>query len=118
LRFGKPILRSRCRTPLSLFRTFLVVVATAAGTATGYAQLVIPGSTAFCLHEVPIDETGKRRWINLGIIQFVEATRCELDISCVGGAFGRGREPRIAVNSMVEALVGIEKLHRVAAACR
>ena len=103
---------------MSLIRTFLVLSAAVAGAAAAHAQPVIPGSTAFCLYEVPVDETGKRRWINLGIIQFVEAPRCELDISCVGGAFGRGREPRIAVNSMVEALVGIEKLHRVAAACR
>ncbi|MBL8477887.1 MAG: hypothetical protein JNK59_01155 [Sterolibacteriaceae bacterium] len=102
---------------MSLFRTFLVVGETAAGTATGYAQPVIPGFTAFCVHEVPIDETGKRRWINLGIIQFVEPTRCEPKISCVGGAFGSGREAMIPVNSMVEALVVIEKLHRVAAAC-
>ncbi|MBI5898192.1 MAG: hypothetical protein HZB40_03080 [Rhodocyclales bacterium] len=82
------------------------------------AQPVIPGSTAFCLYEVPADDTGKRRWVNLGIVQFVEATAREVRIVYGGGAFGAGHESRIQVNSMEEAQTVLEKLRRVAAACR
>ena len=103
---------------MSLIRTFLVVCIACVGARAGHAQPVIPGSTAFCLYEVPVDETGKRRWINLGIVQFVEATRSEVKISYGGGAFGSGHDARITVNSMEEALVVLEKLRRVAAACR
>lgn len=103
---------------MSLIRTFLVFGAAIASAATAHAQPVIPGSTAFCLYEVPVEENGKRRWINLGIVQFVEATRSEVKISYGGGAFGSGHDARIAVNSMEEALVVLEKLRRVAAACR
>jgi hypothetical protein len=82
------------------------------------AQPVIPGSTAFCLYEVPVDETGKRRWINLGIVQYVEASRSEVKISYGGGSFGAGHDVRIPVNSMEEAAAILEKMRRVAAACR
>lgn len=86
--------------------------------STSYAQPVMPGSTAFCLYEVPVDETGKRRWINLGIVQYIDATRSEVKIFYGGGAFGAGHDARIAVNGMEEALGILEKLRRVAAACR
>lgn len=88
------------------------------GTRTASAQPVIPGSTAFCLYEIPADETGKRRWINLGIVQFVEATRTEVKISYGGGSFGAGHEARIPISSAEEATVVLEKMRRVAAACR
>ena len=96
------------------------VVATLALAASGLvcAQPVIPGSTAFCLYEMPVDETGKRRWINLGIVQYIDATRSEVKISYGGGSFGAGHDVRIPVNNMEEALGIIEKLRRVAAACR
>ena len=93
-------------------------VAALAGANAAHAQPVIPGSTAFCLYEIPVDETGKRRWINLGIVQYVEASRNEVKISYGGGSFGSGHEAKIAVNSMEEALNMLEKLRRVAAACR
>ena len=82
------------------------------------AEPVIPGSTAFCLYEVPLDETGKRRWINLGIVQYVEATRSEVKIAYGAGSFGAGHEIRIAVASMDEANAVMEKMRKVAAACR
>ncbi len=88
------------------------------GTRVASAQPVIPGSTAFCLYEIPVDDAGKRRWINLGIVQYVEATRTELKISYGGGSFGAGHEARIAVASMEDAAVILEKMRRVAAACR
>lgn len=85
---------------------------------TAVAQPVVPGSTAFCLYEIPVDEAGKRRWINLGIVQYVEATRTELKISYGGGGFGSGHELKIAVAGMDEAAALLEKMRRVAAACR
>lgn len=82
------------------------------------AQPLTPGSTAFCLYEIPVDEGGKRRWINLGIVQYVEATRTELKIAYGGGFFGAGHEAKIPVASLEEALTLLEKMRRVAAACR
>ncbi len=100
----------------------LTLLSTAAFTLIGAraacAQPVIPGSTAFCLYEIPVDEAGKRRWINLGIVQYVEATRTELKISYGGGGFGSGHDVKIAIASMEDAAVILEKMRRVAAACR
>ena len=100
----------------------LTLLSTAAisliGTRAAWAQPVIPGSTAFCLYEIPVDEAGKRRWINLGIVQYVEATRTELKISYGGGGFGSGHDVKIAIASMEDAAVILEKMRRVAAACR
>lgn len=104
-------------TPLRLLPA-LCAIALLGQAQTAWAQPVIPGSTAFCLYEVPADEVGKRRWINLGIVQYVEATRSELKISYGGGGFGSGHEARISVGSMEEALTVLEKIRRVAAACR
>ncbi len=88
------------------------------GMSMPHAQPVIPGSTAFCLYEVPLDESGKRRWINLGIVQYVEASAREVKVVYGAGAFGAGHEARIPVSSMEEAQTVLEKLRRVAAACR
>jgi hypothetical protein len=82
------------------------------------AQPVVPGSTAFCLYEVPADDSGKRRWINLGIVQYVEATAREVKLVYGGGAFGAGHDTKISVASMEEAQTVVEKLRRIAAACR
>jgi hypothetical protein len=100
--------------------TSLLVSAVLLGGATSAAraQPVIPGSTAFCLYEVPLDENGKRRWINLGIVQYVEASAREVRVVYGAGAFGAGHEARIPVSSMEEAQIVLEKLRRVAAACR
>lgn len=97
---------------------FVVAAVTLTGSGLVRAQPVIPGSTAFCLYEVPVDEAGKRRWINLGIVQYVEATRSEVRIYYGGGAFGAGHDVRIPVNTMEEAHAILEKIRRVAAACR
>jgi len=99
---------------------FLLGAATLAlvGARATFAQPVISGSTAFCPYEVPADETGKRRWINLGIVQYVEATRTELKIAYGAGSFGSGHEARIPVTSVEEALTVLEKMRKVAASCR
>ena len=100
--------------------TSLLVSAVLLGGATSAAraQPVIPGSTAFCLYEVPVDENGKRRWLNLGIVQYVEASAREVRLVYGGGAFGAGHEARIPVSGIEEAQTVLEKLRRVAAACR
>lgn len=79
---------------------------------------MIPGSTAFCLYEVPLDETGKRRWINLGIVQYIDATQTEVRIFYGAGSLGSGHEAKVPVASMEAALLVLEKMRRVAAACR
>jgi len=88
------------------------------GVSPACAQPAIPGSIAFCLFEVPLDETGKRRWINLGIVQYIDATQTELRIFYGAGSLGSGHEARIAVSNMEAALQILEKMRRVAAACR
>ncbi len=82
------------------------------------AQTVTPGSTAFCLYEIPADDAGKRRWINLGIVQYVEASRNDVKISYGGGGLGSGHDTKIPVASMDEALALIEKIRKLAATCR
>ncbi len=98
--------------------TLACLVAVGAEIPAAGAQPVIPGSTAFCLFEVPLDESGKRRWINLGIVQYVEATQTEVRIFYGAGSLGSGHEARIVVASMEAALQVLEKMRRVAAACR
>lgn len=90
----------------------------AGGVRVACAEPVITGSTAFCLFEVPSDEPGKRRWINLGIVQYVEATRTELRIYYGGGSLGSGHEVRIPFAGMEEAATLMEKLRKTATACR
>lgn len=88
------------------------------GTPFASAQIVVPGSTAFCLYEIPVDEAGKRRWINLGIVQYVEVTSADLKILYGGGSFGSGHEVKIPISSKEEVATIMEKMRRVAAACR
>lgn len=119
-----PLRKRRERRPAALamkrgcLATLACLAAVWAQIPAAGAQPVIPGSTAFCLFEVPQDESGKRRWINLGIVQYVEATATEVKISYGGGSFGSGHETRIPVAGMEAALQVLEKMRRVAAACR
>lgn len=76
------------------------------------------GSPSFCLYELPAAEGAKKRWINLGIVQYVEANRNELMIAYGGGRFGSGYEARIPVASAEEALQQVERMRKAAAACR
>lgn len=86
--------------------------------ATAQPELRGPvGSTAFCLLEVPSGEPGKQRWINLGIVQYVEAANSELRIVYGGGNFGAGHELRLVYGSPEEAHAQIERMRQVAAAC-
>ncbi|MCK6393223.1 hypothetical protein [Zoogloea sp.] len=74
------------------------------------------GSTAFCLFPVPADG-GVQRWINLGIVQYVEARNDDVRIYYGGGNLGSGHEARIPVKSREEAEAVLARLRRSAALC-
>lgn len=76
------------------------------------------GSTAFCLYEVPSESPDRKRWVNLGIIQYVETGRSEVRIVFGGGNFGSGHEARIPVANAEEAQAVLERMRKAAAACR
>ena len=76
------------------------------------------GSTAFCLFEVPADDNGRRKWINLGIVQYVELGRNELRLSYGGGNFGGGHETRMAVASPADGAALLDRIRQTAAACK
>ena len=90
----------------------------------GVARAQIPtsavttGSTAFCLFELPSDDPTRHRWINLGIVQYIETTPTELKIAYGGGSFGSGFEVKIPLTKPEEAQTLLEKIRRTAAACR
>ena len=98
-----------------LLRCCIVIAASMTGEAT--AQTHIPGSMAFCLFELPSEDPTRRRWINLGIVQYIEASPTELKIAYGGGSFGSGYEVKIPLAKPEDALVVLEKLRKAAAAC-
>ncbi|WP_347248498.1 hypothetical protein [Zoogloea sp.] len=74
------------------------------------------GSTAFCLFPVPADG-GVQRWINLGIVQYVDVRADEVRLYYGGGNLGSGHEARIPVKSRDEADTILARLRRSAALC-
>ena len=98
----------------------LVVCAVLVGAcpAASWAQVAPVGSTSFCLYELPTEDNGRRRWINLGIVQYLELTRNEIIIAYGGGNLGSGHEARISVASPEAAQALLERLRRTAADCR
>lgn len=94
------------RTPL-LFALLLQALPAAAQDA---------GSTAFCLFPVPADG-GVQRWINLGIVQYVDVRTDEVRLYYGGGNLGSGHEARIPVKSRDEADTILTRLRRSAARC-
>ncbi|CAG4885293.1 conserved exported protein of unknown function [Georgfuchsia toluolica] len=76
------------------------------------------GSTAFCLYELPPDEDGKRRWINLGMVQYLEFVRNELRIYYGGGNLGSGHEARLPGAGPGQPEETLEKIRQAAADCR
>jgi len=75
------------------------------------------GSTAFCLYELPADGAGKRRWLNLGIVQYVELNRNELKIYYGGGNFGGGYEALIPIPAGTPVQDVLDKIRQTAAGC-
>ncbi|MBK9520335.1 MAG: hypothetical protein KBA96_06125 [Rhodocyclaceae bacterium] len=98
--------------------SFLLTSAAAAPTDERTIAGTGNGSTAFCLYELPLDEFGRRRWINLGIVQYVEAKDLDLRIYYGGGSFGSGYEAKLVLAKPEDAAATIEKLRKTAAACR
>lgn len=76
------------------------------------------GSTAFCLFELPSDSEGKRRWVNLGIVQYVEFSRNELKVYYGGGNLGSGHEARFPITSSAQLDETLNKIKQAAASCR
>lgn len=76
------------------------------------------GSTAFCLFELPADTGDRRRWVNLGIVQYVEADAQEVRIAYGGGNLGSGHEARITVSGSDAAAALVERMREAAADCR
>lgn len=101
------------RIPLIVAVCLTLAVPAAAG-----AETVAPGAGGFCLFRLPADDSGKQRWINLGIVQFVEVGRDELKIAYGGGSFGSGYEAHIPVANAEEAQAHLTRMRQAAAACR
>ncbi len=82
------------------------------------AQDIMPigGSTAFCLFPLPA-ENGTRRFINLGIVQYIDVRADEVKIAFGGGNLGSGHEARIPVQNRDEADAVLARLRQSAARC-
>jgi len=76
------------------------------------------GSTAFCLFEVPSEDGVRRRWVNLGIVQYVEVGSGEVRLVFGGGNLGSGHEARIPMASKDEGVAFVDRLRKVAGECR
>jgi hypothetical protein len=74
------------------------------------------GSGNFCLFALPADD-GAQRWINLGIVQFVEIRADSVLITYGGGNLGSGHEAKIPVNSREEASAILNRLRQTAEDC-
>lgn len=74
------------------------------------------GSGNFCLYALPTDGPSTR-FINLGIVQYVEVRTDALVITYGGGNLGSGYEARIPVKIRDEALALIDKLRQQAREC-
>lgn len=96
---------------LAAFAHVLPVRAETAAAAAG-------GSASFCLYELPPNEDGKRRWLNLGIVQYIELNRNELRLYYGGGNFGGGYEVRLPLASPAQAEETLDRLRQAAAACK
>lgn len=81
-------------------------------------SMAADGSGGFCLFELPDDGGGKRRYINLTIVQFVEVAKDELKIVYGGGALGSGYESKISLKSADEAKAVLERMRKTANDCR
>ncbi len=74
------------------------------------------GSTAFCPFPLPA-ENGNQRWVNLGIVQYVEARTDAVQITYGGGNLGSGYDAKISVKSPDEARAVMQHLRQTAEDC-
>lgn len=82
------------------------------------AKVPEAGSPSFCLYEVPTDDGGRRRWVNLGIVQYVEATPGDVRLVFGGGNLGSGHEVKIPMASKEQGLAFVDTLRKAAGECR
>lgn len=75
------------------------------------------GSTAFCLYELP-PEGDKRRWVNLGIVQYLEFNKTEIRMYYGGGNLGSGHEARFPATDAAQVDEILGRLRQAAANCR
>lgn len=75
------------------------------------------GSPAFCLFELPAAGE-KRVWINLGIVQYVEAGAGEVKIVYGGGNLGSGHETRVPVKTYEESEELLRRIRQTAQNCK
>jgi hypothetical protein len=76
----------------------------------------VNGNGGFCLFELP-EDGGKRRYINLNIVQYVEVGKDEFRIVYGGGALGSGYESKFALKTPEEGKALMEQLGKAAQAC-
>ena len=81
-------------------------------------SMAAEGSGGFCLFELPDDGSGKRRLINLTIVQFVELSKEEFKITYGGGALGSGYEAKVTLKSPEEGKAMLDRMRKTAAECR
>lgn len=74
------------------------------------------GSTAFCLFPLPADG-GTQRFINLGIVQYVDVRADEVRLYFGGGNLGSGHEARLPARGRDEAEAILARLRSAAARC-
>lgn len=74
------------------------------------------GNGGFCLYPLP-EDGGKRRYINLHIVQYVEVDKDELKIVYGGGALGAGYDIKLALKTPDEGKALLDELSRVARNC-
>lgn len=80
------------------------------------AGLAGGGSSAFCLFEVS-SKDGTTRWVNLGIVQFVELNRERVRLTYGGGNFGSGYDNDLPVKSREEGIELIRRIQQTAREC-
>lgn len=101
---------------MSAVRLLVVACLALSAWASAWAQPA-RGSSSFCLLQVPSDDPAKQRWINLGIVQYIETTQNELRIAYGGGNFGAGHDLRLVYASPEEALAQLDRMRQAAADC-
>ncbi|HEX8989823.1 MAG TPA: hypothetical protein VF816_17830 [Rhodocyclaceae bacterium] len=92
-------------------------LALAASSAPAQSVPHAAGSVSFCLLQVPSSEPGRQRWVNLGIVQYVETAQNELHIVYGGGNFGAGYDLRLVYASPEEAAAQVDRMRQTAAEC-
>lgn len=75
------------------------------------------GGGGLCLFELPDDGAGKRRYVNLNIVQYVELGKDEFKIVYGGGALGAGYESKVPLKTPEEGQALLAELGKAAQAC-